>query len=75
MVAKSISSCAATTGLMRCLPRSSSATRSLSSASAPAGPLLRGLWMFAECFGLAAVLALLVVRGRRWWTQEEEVAS
>ena len=35
-----------------------------------AGPILRGLWMFAECFGLSAVLALLVIRARRWWTKE-----
>jgi hypothetical protein len=36
-----------------------------------AGPLLRGLWMFAECFGFAALLALAIVRARRLWTREE----
>jgi hypothetical protein len=32
-----------------------------------AGPFLRGLWMFAECLGLGALLALLVMRARLWW--------
>ena len=34
-----------------------------------AGPILRGVWMVAECVGLSAVLALLVIRARRWWVQ------
>jgi hypothetical protein len=45
--------------------------REVSATVILAGPLLRGLWMFAECFGLGAVLALLVIRARRWWSVSE----
>ncbi len=35
-----------------------------------AGPMLRGAWMFVECAGLSALLALLIMRARRWWQRE-----
>jgi len=35
-----------------------------------AGPILRGLWMFSECLGFGVVLALLVMRARRFWSVE-----
>jgi hypothetical protein len=36
-----------------------------------AGPILRGLWMFAECIGFGVVLGLLIIRARRWWSSGE----
>lgn len=35
-----------------------------------AGPVLRATWLFAECAALGVLLALLVVRARRFWIRE-----